>query len=89
MLSFPAARGSHSRPLIFGHRGASRSAPENTLAAFRRAAEMGADGVELDVHLTADGVPVVIHDARVNATTDGSGYIGEMTLAEVKELDAG
>ncbi|MBN1248085.1 MAG: glycerophosphodiester phosphodiesterase, partial [Anaerolineae bacterium] len=61
------------RPLVIGHRGASAHAPENTLAAFRLARDAGADGVELDVHLTADGVPVVIHNARVDATTDGSG----------------
>ncbi len=77
------------RPLIFGHRGASHVAPQNTLAAFRRAAELGADGVELDVHLTAEGIPVVIHDARVDATTDGKGWIAELTLPQVKELDAG
>lgn len=77
------------RPLIFGHRGASRVAPQNTLAAFRRAAELGADGVELDVHLTAEGIPVVIHDARVDATTDGKGRVAELTLPQVKELDAG
>lgn len=77
------------RPLILGHRGASRAAPENTLAAFREAARMGADGVELDVHLSADGVPVVIHNASVNVTTDGKGYVHTMPLAQLKELDAG
>jgi len=77
------------RPLIFGHRGACHAAPQNTLAAFRRAAEMGADGVELDVHLTVEGIPVVIHDERVDATTDGSGRVAELTLPQIKELDAG
>lgn len=77
------------RPLIFAHRGASRAAPQNTLAAFRRAVEMGADGVELDVHLSADGVPVVIHDARVDALTDGVGAVAELTLAQLRALDAG
>lgn len=79
----------HGRPLILAHRGASRAAPENTLAAFRDAARMGADGIELDVHLSADGVPVVLHNARVDATTDGAGAIHTMPLAQIKELDAG
>ncbi len=78
-----------NRTLNIAHRGASAIAPPNTLAAFRRAAQLGADGVELDVHLSADGVPVVIHDFTVDATTDGTGRVGEMPLAALKELDAG
>ena len=89
MAAFPQEWWRDDRPLVFGHRGASHAAPQNTLAAFRAAAEMGADGVELDVYLTADGVPVVIHDEEVSSTTDGSGYITQMPLAQVKELDAG
>ena len=89
MTGFPQEWWRDDRPLVFGHRGASHAAPQNTLAAFRAAAEVGADGVELDVYLTADGVPVVIHDEEVSGTTDGSGYITEMTLPQVKELDAG
>lgn len=77
------------RTLIFGHRGASHAAPENTLPAFREAARVGAEGVELDVHLSADGVPVVIHDADVRKTTDGEGLVSAMPLAQIKELDAG
>lgn len=77
------------RVLNFGHRGASHDAPQNTLAAFELAAQYGADGIELDVHLTRDRVPVVIHDEHVDATTDGRGLVREKTLAEVKELDAG
>jgi glycerophosphoryl diester phosphodiesterase len=77
------------RPLVLGHRGASKHAPENTLAAFRLAREVGADGIELDVHLSADEVPVVIHNSRVDATTDGSGPVGALTLREIKALDAG
>lgn len=77
------------RTLNIAHRGASAVAPENTLAAFEKAAELGADGIELDVRLCADGVPVVIHDARVDGTTDGSGRVEEMTLMELKQLDAG
>jgi len=77
------------RPYVLGHRGASHAAPENTLAAFRQAADVGADGVELDVHLSRDGVPVVIHDDSVDATTDGAGLVRALTLAQLKALDAG
>jgi glycerophosphoryl diester phosphodiesterase len=77
------------RTLNFAHRGASAHAPQNTLAAFLLAADMGADGIELDVHLSADGEVVVIHDDTVNATTDGRGRVGEMTLSELQALDAG
>ena len=75
-------------PLVVAHRGASIEAPENTLTAFQLAAEAGADAVELDVRLTADGVPVVLHDVDVSSTTDGSGPVHTLTLAEVKRLDA-
>jgi len=77
------------RVLNFAHRGASHDAPENTLAAFRLAREMGADGVELDVQASKDGEAVVIHDFTVDATTDGQGPVKDETLAELKELDAG
>lgn len=77
------------RVLNLGHRGASHDAPQNTLAAFRLANEYGADGYELDVHLTKDGVPVVIHDFTVDTTTDGTGPVAGFTLAELKRLDAG
>lgn len=77
------------RPFVVAHRGFSSRAPENTLAAFRLAMEAGADGVELDVHLSRDGVPVVIHDERVDRTTDGTGLVRDHTLAELKQLDAG
>ena len=66
------------------HRGASAELPENTLAAFERAVEVGADAVEFDVRLTADGVPVVLHDAGVGRTTDGGGVLHDLTLAQVK-----
>ena len=75
--------------LNIAHRGASAVAPENTLAAFNCAFEMGADGIELDVTLTKDGIPVVIHDDTVDRTTDGHGPIKQMTLEEVRSLDAG
>ncbi|HSJ55392.1 MAG TPA: glycerophosphodiester phosphodiesterase family protein [Anaerolineae bacterium] len=77
------------RPLNLAHKGASHEAPGNTLAAFLLARELGADGVELDVQLSRDGTPVVIHDATVEATTDGHGRVRAMTLAELKALDAG
>jgi glycerophosphoryl diester phosphodiesterase len=77
------------RPLVIAHRGAAGLAPENTLAAFRLALHHGADGVEMDVRLTADGHPVVIHDARVNRTTNGTGVVSGLTLREVQTLDAG
>jgi len=76
-------------PAIIGHRGASAAAPENTLAAFSLAADLGADAVELDVKLSKDGVPVVMHDATVDRTTDGRGRVADLTLADLKTLDAG
>ncbi|HET6837740.1 MAG TPA: glycerophosphodiester phosphodiesterase [Gemmatimonadales bacterium] len=77
-----------ARPII-AHRGASGSAPENTMAAFALAIEQGADAIELDVRLTADGVPVVLHDAALDRTTDRSGLLREHTLAELGAVDAG
>ncbi len=78
-----------NRSLIFGHRGAKADAPMNTLPAFELALKQGADGVELDVHLSQDGYPVIIHDFTVDLTTDGNGRAADMALAELKELDAG
>lgn len=75
--------------LVFGHRGASADTPMNTLPAFELAANQGADGIELDVWRTKDGAIVVIHDATVDKTTDGSGLVQQMTLAQLRELDAG
>lgn len=74
--------------LIYGHRGASAYAPENTLEAFRLAMDMGADGFELDVHMSRDGELVVIHDETVDRTTDGTGFVKDLTLAQLKALDA-
>jgi glycerophosphoryl diester phosphodiesterase len=76
-------------PANFAHRGASARAPENTLEAFRLAVEAGAGGLEIDVHMTRDGETVVIHDATVDRTTDGSGAVAGMTLDELRNLDAG
>jgi len=74
--------------LIYGHRGASAYAPENTLEAFKLAMEMGADGVELDVHLSKDGELMVIHDIDLDRTTGFHGKVCDYTLAQLKELDA-
>jgi glycerophosphoryl diester phosphodiesterase len=82
-------RESTGRVTIVGHRGAAAYAPENTMASFEKARELGVDMVEFDVHLTADGRCVVIHDETVDRTTDGSGPVGTKTFAELRELDAG
>lgn len=77
------------RPTFFAHRGASAYAPENTLAAFELALRQGADAIELDAKLTADGQVVVIHDQTVDRTTEGTGRVKDLTLAELRKLDAG
>jgi glycerophosphoryl diester phosphodiesterase len=74
---------------VFAHRGSSGYAPENTLAAFKLAIEQGADGIELDAKLTADGQVAVMHDLTVDRTTNGTGFVNAMTLPELKRLDAG
>lgn len=77
-------------PLLIAHRGGSGLAPENTMAAFEGAVrDWAADMIELDVRATADGACVVIHDATVDRTTDGSGAVADMSLAELQSLDAG
>jgi len=76
-------------PLKIGHRGAAGEAPENTLASFELAWRQGADGIEFDVHLSSDGVPVVIHDARLARTTSGSGRVNEHRASVLRRLDAG
>jgi glycerophosphoryl diester phosphodiesterase len=75
--------------LVVAHRGASAQAPENTMEAFRLAHEAGADAIELDVHLTADGQVVVIHDETLERTTDRTGAIASLRMADVREADAG
>ena len=74
---------------VIAHRGFSEKYPENTMLAFRKAVELGVDFIELDVHETADGELVVIHDDTVDRTTDGKGRVKEMTYREIRELDAG
>ena len=80
---------SHDTPLVIAHRTTMGHAPENTLLGIRNALEMGCDGVEIDVRLCADGVPVLIHDDQLDRTTDASGRIAETTLRELAEIDAG
>jgi glycerophosphoryl diester phosphodiesterase len=71
------------------HRGASGNYPENTLIAFQKALEIGVDEIELDLYLTKDDRLIIMHDSTVDRTTDGTGAISELTLAEIKALDAG
>jgi len=77
-----------ARPVI-GHRGAAGLAPENTIAGFELAAGLGVDAFELDVRLTADGAPVVLHDETIDRTTDRIGPVGAITLADLRSADAG
>ena len=77
------------RPLVIAHRTTMGHAPENTLAGVRRAAELGCDGVEIDVRLCADGVPVLIHDDLLDRTTDATGRIADTTLQQLESIDAG
>src|SRR5271163_371095 len=77
------------KPWVIAHRGASGYAPENTLAAFERAVELGAGFIETDIHLTRDARFVAIHDDTVERTTNGSGAVHDFTLAELRALDAG
>lgn len=74
---------------IFAHRGASKYKPENTFNAFRLALETGAEGIETDVQLTKDQVPILIHDEKLNRTTNGRGLVKNFTLRQLKQLDAG
>ncbi|MGO1652341.1 glycerophosphodiester phosphodiesterase [Senegalia sp. (in: firmicutes)] len=77
------------KPIIYAHRGAKGYRPENTMAAFKLAMEMGADGIETDIHLSKDGYLVLIHDEKIDRTTTKKGYIKDMTLDQIKLLDAG
>ncbi|HEY5402272.1 MAG TPA: glycerophosphodiester phosphodiesterase family protein, partial [Pyrinomonadaceae bacterium] len=76
-------------PLIIGHRGASAVTPENTLGAFRKAIEVGADGIEFDVRLTRDGMPVVIHDDNLRRTGGRPDLIRSVSLADLTQVDVG
>ncbi|MCT8138480.1 glycerophosphodiester phosphodiesterase [Anaerobacillus sp. CMMVII] len=77
------------KTLIFAHRGSAGTHPENTMEAFEAALQAGADGLELDVQLTKDLVPVIIHDETVERTTNGEGWVKDLTLEELQKLDAG
>ena len=74
---------------MYKRQGLSGLYPENTMIAFRKAIEADCDGIEMDVHLTRDGVPVVIHDEEVDRTTNGSGYVKDFTYEQLCNLDAG
>jgi glycerophosphoryl diester phosphodiesterase len=76
-------------PWVIAHRGASAVAPENTMAAFRRAVEMGAECIETDLHLSRDGRLVIVHDTTLNRTTSGNGLVKNYTFNELRQLDAG
>ena len=76
-------------PLVIAHRGGSDIAPENTMVAIENAEQLGVDIVEIDIHMTKDGHLVLIHDKTVNRTTDGTGYVHQLTLEEIQSLDAG
>ncbi|MFC4388599.1 glycerophosphodiester phosphodiesterase [Gracilibacillus marinus] len=75
--------------LIYAHRGASKEAPENTMPAFELAYQSGADGIEVDVQLTKDNIPILIHDENVRRTTTGTGFVQDYTYKELSKLDAG
>ena len=75
--------------LVFAHRGGARLAPENTMAAFANGLALGSDGIECDVHLSRDGVPVVIHDKTLDRTTNAAGPVGARTASELSQVDAG
>ncbi|HKY44532.1 MAG TPA: glycerophosphodiester phosphodiesterase family protein, partial [Pyrinomonadaceae bacterium] len=80
---------SMSSPLIIGHRGASAVAPENTMAAFREAIAAGSDGIEFDVRLTRDAVPIIIHDNTLRRTTGLRHRVADLTWPELEKLNAG
>ena len=77
------------RPLIISHAACGGHAPENTLAGIRKAIELGAEGIEIDVQASADGVPILMHDLTVDRTTTGSGEVAALSLAALRALDAG
>ncbi|MGU3654213.1 glycerophosphodiester phosphodiesterase [Mycolicibacterium sp. A43C] len=90
MTAGEAAEGTQTgHPFVVAHRGASAERPEHTVAAYELALQQGADGVECDVRLTRDGHLVCVHDRRVDRTSDGTGLVSEMTLAQLRELDFG
>lgn len=85
--AFFAPQEGENHPLVFAHQGGEGLAPSNTMVAFRTAAEAGADVLDADLHMTADGELVLIHDETVDRTSDGTGAVRDLTLAELRELD--
>lgn len=85
----PLRRSVTGRVLVVAHRGLSAEEPENTIRSFQRAVEVGCDLIEMDIHLSKDGIPVVIHDDTLDRTTSGRGRVASHTWAELRELDAG
>lgn len=88
-MTFAARVAAGPRPLVCAHRGASAAVPENTMAAFAAALDEGVTAIELDVHLSADAVPMVVHDATLERTTSGGGPVGALPAAALGALDAG
>lgn len=86
---FAVLREPGQRAAVIGHRGDSAAAPENTMAAFEKTTSLGAEYLEIDIRMSKDGVPVVMHDSTVDRTTDGTGAVADLTIAELKALDAG
>ena len=86
-MSLAKFKRNDERPLVWAHRGAVAYYPENTLMAFEKALQLGADGIELDVHLSKDGKIVVIHDEILQRVSDGTGLVRDLTLEELKALD--
>jgi glycerophosphoryl diester phosphodiesterase len=84
----PSASFSRKRPALVAHRGGAALAPENTLAAFRKGLALGVDYLEMDVHMSKDGIPVVIHDPTIDRTTDGSGRVSDYTVAQLQAFNA-
>lgn len=84
-----AAQPGENKPLVFAHQGGEGLAPSNTMLGFDNSAKLGADVLDTDMHMTKDGVLVLMHDETVNRTTNGAGAIRDLTLAEIKKLDAG
>lgn len=79
----------YERPIVLAHRGGAKLAPENTLAAFNRSAELGVHGFEIDIRMTSDEEIIVFHDEYIDRTTDGAGKVADMTLEQLKSFDLG
>ena len=78
-----------SKPIVIAHRGFSGIYPENTLLSFQKAIELGAEVIELDIHLSSDGIPMVMHDAKLDRTTNAKGLLAELSFEALRQLDAG